>query len=126
MLLNTLQSISKYLRDEKIIDNEKLQLFIDEFKIYKLDEYVYPQYFINSIDLREDECYKIFSQLVYLGILKQVYKVICPHCQHVSNKVLETFNELEEYIVCEECDDEVFDIDNPLKFVILFYKVVSE
>ena len=126
MLSDTLENISDYLKKNVELSEEKIEEFVDLFKIYKVNQYVYPEYFINESSLNEKECYKIFSNLVYIKILKKVYKVICPHCQYLNNEVLENFDEVEEYIFCESCGDKVYYEDKPLKYVVLFYKVVSE
>ena len=126
MQSNTLQKVEIYLKSHKILKNDSIMLFVNLLSIYKLNSFIYPQYFIDNSGITENECYKVLSHLANLGILKLNYKIYCSHCHHVTDEIFETLNDVEDYWNCESCSDLISNEGNPFKYLIIIYKVMME
>lgn len=107
---------------------------IEEYKLVELlefiqrrpqDAYINPEVLIEKFDLDMDICLKILVVLENEGILTQVYKVYCPDCMEFSPSFFNHLNEVEDYEFCNECSKKLVEEQNPYKFVVVFFKVIS-
>ena len=126
MQLSTLQKVKNYLKRYKLLDDDSILKFLELLSIYKLNSFIFPQYFIDNANITDDVCYKIFSHLANLGILELNYKIYCSHCHHITNEIFESLNEVEDYLNCESCSEPISNEGNPFKYLIIIYKVIME
>lgn len=124
MLSNIFQDILKKIKSKTTIDDAIIKEILEYIKMKPLNSYVYPEVVEEKFNIDINECIKILVILEKKNILKQVYKLYCPKCKDFSEEVFEDINELEEQNVCEFCGKELFEKENPYKYVVIYFKVI--
>lgn len=125
MLSDTFQTILVKIEKKTEIDSNKLKNILEYIQNKPVYSYVYPEVIEEKLNIPISECMKIFVYLEHFNVLKQVYKLYCPRCKDVSSKIYENINELEEENECEFCGEELFEEDNPYKYVIIYFRVIK-
>lgn len=108
---------------EKILKsdfNSNLNDIIEFLLIYKKGDFIYPSVIKRKLNLDNDNVYKLLSILEREKILKMYYEAFCYRCNK-SIKMYETFAEIDDSIICDNCEDSLHIGDN-IKIV---YKVVK-
>lgn len=108
---------------EKILKNEfnfNLDKIIDFFVKYNKNDYIYPSVVKRNLKLEDEDVYKIMNILEKAKLVKMYYEIYCYKCDRTSN-LCESFGQLEEYLICNNCESEM-DINYNVKIT---YKVVE-
>ncbi len=126
MLSKNLMNIYDYLITKDGIPKSKIIEFLNYFDTYDINELIHLQGCTLNTSLTEEEAYITFSYLVEKSVLKVVYKVICPKCEHRHIKVFKSFREIDEYKYCNKCGNKIIDENNLYKYLEVLYKVVSK
>ncbi len=124
MLSDSFQVILEVAKQKSNIESSKLKRLLEYIQTKPIKSLIFPEIISKKCDLSEKEVVKIFLLLEKLGILKQVYKLYCPNCKDISQHIFESFNELEEQSVCEECGKDLYDSDNPYKYIFVNFEVI--
>ena len=109
MLRSTLSKIESIATTE-LLESIDIEEFRNLFLSYKKDMWLYPGVLIRNL-----------IELEKIGILKCYYELYCWQCQK-SMGTVETFNEIPETFVCDDCDRELNGIEN----VYVIYKVICD
>lgn len=124
MLSGTFQIAMCKIKNNIEIDEIKIKSILEYIKSKPLSSYIYPEIIEERYDLDLSQCMKLFVVLEKIGILKQVYKLYCTRCRDFSSEVFEDINDLENQNVCEICGEELYDKDNPYKYVVVYFRVI--
>lgn len=126
MLLSSLESIlkSEKLKNQINIDNIKISEIIEFLKYFELGSYLTNSHFANNVDLTEADSLNILKVLVELKYLKPVLKFKCLECGHISKDIY-NLEEVIDYLICDECKNEILDKNNVLKNLILYFMVIK-
>lgn len=125
MLSDTFQTILMKILNNIEIDSNKLERILEYIQTKPIESYVYPEVVEEKLDVAISDCMKVFIYLEKFGVLKQVYKLYCPNCKDFSKRIYENINELEEENECEICGEELFEEENLYKYVVIYFKVIS-
>ncbi|MCB2361975.1 hypothetical protein [Clostridium estertheticum] len=112
------------LKSRITLDEDKIINILEYIQQKPLNSYVYPELFDEKFNISINECMRVFILLEKKNTLKQVYKVYCPICKDFSESIFEDINELEEQTTCENCGKELFEKENPYKYVVIYFKVL--
>lgn len=124
MLSDSFQVILEVVNKKSNIECVKLNNLLEYIQTKPIKSLIFPEIASKKCDLSEKEIVKVFIYLEKLGVLKQVYKLYCPNCKDISQDIFENFNELEEQSVCEECGKDLYDSDNPYKYIFINFEVI--
>ena len=124
MLSDTFQIILMKVLNNIEIDSNKLERILEYIQTKPIESYVYPEVVEEKLDVAISDCMKVFVYLEKFGVLKQVYKLYFPKCKDFSSKIYEDINDLEEENECEICGNELFEEENPYKYVVIYFKVI--
>lgn len=125
MLSDTFQTILMKILNNLEIDSNKLKRILEYIQTKPIESYVYPEVVEEKLGISISECIKVFVYLEKFDVLKQVYKLYCPKCKDFSSEIYEDINDLEEENECEICGKELFEEENPYKYVVIYFKVIS-
>ena len=125
MLSDTFQTILMKILNNLEIDSNKLRHILEYIQTKPINSYVYPEVIESKLNISISECMKIFVYLEKFGVLKQVYKLYCPQCKDFSYKIYEDIIDLEEENECEICGKELVEEENPYKYVVIYFRVIS-
>lgn len=125
MLSDTFQTILMKILNNLEIDSNKLKRILEYIQTKPIESYVYPEVVEEKLGISISECIKVFVYLEKFDVLKQVYKLYCPKCKDFSSAIYEDINDLEEENECEICGKELFEEENPYKYVVIYFKVIS-
>ena len=108
---------------EKIL-KDKIDLNLDELINYlikfKKNEFIYPSTIKRKLKLEDKKVYKILTILEDAGIIKMYYEIFCYNCNS-SKGLYSYFNELDDYLICDNCENNLNSNDN----VKIVYKVIK-
>ena len=124
MLSDTFQTILMKILNNLEIDSNKLKRILEYVQTKPIESYVYPEVVEEKLGISISECIKVFVYLEKFDVLKQVYKLYCPKCKDFSTAIYEDINDLEEENECEICGKELFEEENPYKYVVIYFKVI--
>ena len=125
MLSDTFQIILTKILKNVEIDSNKLKDILEYIQTKPIESYIYPEVVEEKLKISISECMRIFVYLEKFNVLKQVYKLYCPKCKDFSSEIYESINELEEENECEICGNELFEEENPYKYVVIYFRVVN-
>ena len=125
MLSDIFQTISSKISNNFEVDSNKLNNILEYIQTKSVESYIYPEVIEEKLKISMSECMKIFVYLEKFDELKQVYKLYCPKCKDFSREIYESINELEEENECEFCGNELFEDENPYKYVVIYFRVVN-
>lgn len=125
MLSDIYQGISNKIKAFTTINSEQLWDILAYIWRKPIGSYIYPEVVQERFNIELEDCMKLLVLLEKKDIVKTVYKLYCPRCKDFSEQIFESINDLEDYAICEECDEELFDPDNPYKYVTVYFKVVK-
>lgn len=125
MLSNTLQDILMKIVKKYKVDSRVLENILEYIQTKPLQSYVYPEVVEDKLGIDITLCMKLFIYLEKFGLLKQVYKLYCPNCKDFSGTMYESLNDLEEANECEFCGKDLFEEENPYKFVVVYFRVIK-
>ena len=120
MLRSTLSKIESIATTE-LLESIDIEEFRNLFLSYKKDMWLYPGVLIRKLKVSPKLVYEFLIELEKIGILKCYYELYCWQCQK-SMGTVETFNEIQETFVCDDCDRELNGIEN----VYVIYKVICD
>lgn len=123
MLSNTLEITLRKKLKNKEYPRKLIDKLIIKINYFKTNAYLNPYSISDDLDISEEETFMLLTELVKIGIIKQVYKVLCPDCKHCSRDTFEELIDIKQYLECEKCGHEIID-ENLFKYVILLYKVI--
>lgn len=124
MLLDIYQDIWDKIKAITEINSEQLADILRYIWNKPIDSYVYPELVQEKFNIELEDCMKLLVILEKKDIIKMVYKVYCPTCKDFSEQIFESINDLEDYAMCEECSEELFDVNNPYKYVTVYFRVI--
>lgn len=124
MLSDSFQIILEVVNNKSNIECVKLKNLLEYIQTKPIKSLIFPEIVSKKCELSEKEVVKVFIHLEKLGVLKQVYKLYCPNCKDISQDIFENFNELEDQSVCEECGKDLYDSDNPYKYIFINFEVI--
>ena len=124
MLLDIYQDIWDKIKAITEINSEQLADILRYIWNKPIDSYVYPELVQEKFNIELKDCMKLLVILEKKDIIKMVYKVYCPTCKDFSEQIFESINDLEDYAMCEECSEELFDVNNPYKYVTVYFRVI--
>ena len=124
MLLDIYQGISNKIKAITKINSEQLTDILSYIWSKPIDSYIYPEVVQERFNIELEDCMKLLVILEKKDIIKMVYKVYCPTCKDFSEQIFESINDLEDYVMCEECSEDLFDVNNPYKYVTVYFKVI--
>lgn len=119
MLLEKLQNIYNYIKDESTVSNDVLIKYLEYVDSLKINDYVFKNNLIEKFDINENQCLNLLSLLSRENILKKVYRFYCPKCQKFDGDAYESLEEIEQ---CNECGFEFSFNPNSLKYLIIIFK----
>ncbi len=122
MLLNTLASIEKLIKENLQMNDEHIKLYLNIFKYYDKERWIYPGVIKRKLKVPIIEVYSVLSCMEEYGILKSFYEIYCNNCQHSAGEVFEAFNELPDEYECDHCGSTFSGLEN----AIIIYKVIVE
>lgn len=126
MLLDIYQDIWKEITRKKInIDKTYEEHFMQYIKGKALLSYIYPSNLCERFNLERKEAIKILIILKSYGILEQVYKLYCPDCDEYQQEVYTDIEEIGFDELCMRCGKELVSIEDPLKYVEIYYRVIK-
>ncbi len=108
---------------EKILKNEfslNFEKIIDFLLIYKKGDFIYPSVIKEKFNFDNKSVYELLSILEKEKIVKMYYEAFCYNCNK-SIKRYETFAEIDDSFLCDNCEDTLY-FENNIKVV---YKVVK-
>ena len=124
MLSTIFQTILEKVHRQINIDKKVLIELLELIQSKNLNSYLYPELLTELFNLDMNTCLKILIILEKEDILQQVYKVYCPVCQDFSSDIFKSINEVEQYEFCEECGRKLIELQNPYKYVVVYFKVI--
>ncbi|MDP4146189.1 MAG: hypothetical protein Q8936_17175 [Bacillota bacterium] len=125
MLSSIFQIILPSLKSKLGISEVTLLKVLEYIQNKPLNSYIFIEKLEEQFGLTLSESAKLLTLLEKESIIKQVYKLYCTRCQDFSSEVFEDINELEEQEVCEVCGKELYDKDNPYKYVVIYFRVIK-
>lgn len=123
MLSGSFQSILEEIRNLTEIESSRIELILEYIQTKSINSFIFPENVIKKTDLKFNQIIKIFNILERHEVLKKVYKLYCPICKDVSQETFDSINELEEQSVCEICGKDLYDSDNPYKYIFINFEV---
>ncbi|MDO4922769.1 MAG: hypothetical protein Q4E82_01950 [Peptococcaceae bacterium] len=120
MLLNTLSIIESTI-DLQFNNKVNTAAFLEFFRNYKKDMWIYPGVLKRKFLLSLTEVYEFLSALEKQGVVQSYYELYCSNCQK-SMGIVRLFNELPTTFECELCHSEL----NTLENAYLIYKVIRD
>ena len=124
MLLDIYQGISNKIKAITKINSEQLTDILSYIWSKPIDSYIYPEVVQERFNIELEDCMKLLVILEKRDIVKMVYKLYCQTCKDFSEQIFESINDLEDYVMCEECSEDLFDVNNPYKYVTVYFKVI--
>ncbi|WP_195945877.1 hypothetical protein [Paraclostridium bifermentans] len=123
MLSNSFQNILDEIKSKTNVEDYKVKLILDYIQQKEIGTFIFPENIMKRADLNFNQVIKIFNILEKYEVLKKVYKLYCPLCKDVSQETFNSINELEEQSVCEICGKDLYDSDNPYKYIFINFEV---
>lgn len=119
--LNLLEKIKKWNDVEQFFDNNQIDVFMNVFKNYSENKFVYPTVFKRN-GLSIEKVYMILHYLKSKGILKVYFEVFCHECKNSNGEIYNTIAEIPTDLECQNCGNKLCSLNN----FIMIYKVVKE
>jgi len=110
------------LINDIILDDKKAKKILDFLKLYKVENYIYPNIFVNRCKISLKESYDIMSILRENGYVKPVFALYCFKCQKFVTGPYDSMNEIPEDIECDFCDETLNISDN----IVTYYEVIKQ
>ena len=119
MQSNISVKVAPLLKEKKYnIDTNK---FVDFMSKYCVNDWVYPNVIHRELKVDMKYVYEILELCADNEIMEQYLQIYCPICQRFTGSRYKTILEIPEFVNCVHCDEE---IENPLKYAIIIYKVI--
>jgi hypothetical protein len=125
MLSSIYRKIYEIILKEVNIEPDSLIKILEYIQDKRQNSFIYPSNMIDNFQIEERVMTRVLLLLVRESILKQAYKIFCPKCQNLNTNIFEDFVEVEEYEFCEKCEEVVFDSENPMKYLVILFKVIG-
>ena len=97
--------------------NAELEKYIQELESGKL---IYPRDICQKYNMDMQSCYRLLEKLTDQKLLNSVLKIICPTCNHIDDKIHQTFMELPSKYTCPVCGQ---DADVLLDSYVIYQKI---
>ena len=105
---------------ETTLTNEERVTFINFFKKYKKNNFVYPGVIKRNTNLSYELIYEALFSLEKANIVKRQYEVSCGKCPMAIEEIYFSIDAIPEFYYCDICNQELVAVDN----AILIFKVV--
>lgn len=125
MSSNTYQRIYNKAVEKDFLDAERVLTILEQIQKKKNGRYISLEKITEDNKVTEKQISKLLVILVKESVLKKVYKVYCPVCGNFSNDIFDDLVEVEDYETCNECGKQVFDSSNPMKYLVLYFRVIG-
>lgn len=97
-------NLIEYLKQQKVIPQEKANKFIEMLAMYEENDVLYDNA-IKQLDLTNDEYEKLFSELEKESFVDRIYIIVCPYCDSLGNTYVEKFD-IPEAEQCRFCHND--------------------
>lgn len=122
MLSNTLLKIKKILDDKFDLEEPLKKNILSFLKNYNKGSYIYAGVLKRKFQLSSKIIYTFLEELKKEKILKSYYELYCSKCSKTNGELYETFNQIPETFICENCEVELNGIEN----AVILYKVIVD
>lgn len=107
------------------LNPDKITKILEYVSGRKVGSYISVDKLSEDYNITDNDITDIMIVLYKHSIVKKVFKIYCPSCGHISRKMYDNFSEIEEVEYCDECDEAIFESGNYFKYLIVYFKVVS-
>lgn len=97
-------NIIEYLKQQKVIQQDKANKFIELLATYEENDILYDNS-IKQLDLTIDEHEKLFTELEKENYVDRIYIIVCPYCDSLGNTYVERFD-IPEAEQCRFCHND--------------------
>jgi hypothetical protein len=97
-------NIIEYLRQQKVIPQEKANKFIELLATYEENDVLYDNS-IKQLDLTMEEHERLFTELEKENFVDRIYIIVCPYCDSLGNTYVERFD-IPEAEQCRFCHND--------------------
>ncbi len=97
-------NIIEYLRQQKVIPQEKANKFIELLATYEENDVLYDNS-IKQLDLTMEEHDRLFTELEKENFVDRIYIIVCPYCDSLGNTYVERFD-IPEAEQCRFCHND--------------------
>jgi hypothetical protein len=84
-------NIIEYLKQQKVIPQDKANKFIELLATYEENDVLYDNS-IKQLDLTIEEHDKLFTELEKENFVDRIYIIVCPYCESLGNTYVERFD----------------------------------
>lgn len=121
-----LKTIEIRLIEQIKLEKDLAGRFIEAIKGYKKGDYLYHEVFERKFNIDSKIFSRILNLLVQMEVVERVYQVYCPYCQRILDPKYTSLRDLEETIICEECDSELLSRDEMLKYIVVLFRLMRD
>jgi len=122
MLPDILSRIESIVRDEQLLDDQKINILLKLLALYKKGDWVYPSLIIRKLKITADNAYNVLNKLRKAGILELNYEIYCHTCNKFVGEIYSTLSQVPERCECDTCGAEMNIEDN----LIVIYRVIDD
>lgn len=115
-----LSKAKRILKENKSLNQEKLEKLLGLLQRYKERDLIYPGVVIRHLNISKESAYDILDSLKNKDILRINYELYCHTCNHFEGGIFETFGQIPDDVCCEGCGSNLDPLDNS----IVVYRVV--
>lgn len=112
-------NIIEYLKQQKVIPQDKADKFIELLATYEENDVLYDNA-IKQLDLTNDENERLFSELERENYVDRIYIIVCPYCDSLGNTYVESFD-IPETDECRFCHNEFNHKENNMEAFRLYF-----
>ncbi len=122
MLQSILLSVKENLTKSAIINETRINKLIQNMKLWKVGNDIYPNNIKSIINADYDIVYQVLDLIKEMGILEYRFEIYCNICDKYLDKAqLKSLNEFPHNLYCDENHKL-----NPIDNTILIYKVIKD
>jgi hypothetical protein len=97
-------NIIEYLKQQKLIPQDKANKFIELLATYEENDVLYDNS-IKQLDLTIEDHDKLFTELEKENFVDRIYIIVCPYCDSMGNTYVERFD-IPEADQCRFCHND--------------------
>lgn len=112
-------NIIEYLKQQKVIPQDKSQKFIELLATYEENDVLYNNA-INQIDLTNDEYERLFTELEKENYVDRIYIIVCPYCDSLGNTYVQSYD-IPETDKCRFCHNDFNHKENNMEAFRLYF-----
>lgn len=112
-------NLIEYLRQQKVIPQQKADKFIELLATYEENDVLYDNA-IRQLDLTNDEYERLFADLEKGNYVDRIYIIVCPYCDSLGNTYVEKFD-IPETDQCRFCHNSFNHQENYMEAFRLYF-----